>query len=244
MAAFLMNDSSKTRVLVVEDDIEFSQWMDDYLTSHGMECQCAATGQAALRAIADAAPNVVILDGGLPDIDGFEVCRKIKASHNIPVIVLTARDEEVDEVMGLEAGADDYLTKPVRARALLVRIQRLIDRESTTGTDLLDNPTNVLCVNGVQLCWGSRTATHSGTEVYLSSQEFELLWILVSNAGNVVGRNQLVEALRGFEFDGFDRSIDLRISRLRRKLCDDPANACLIKTIRGKGYLFSAKGAS
>lgn len=234
-----MGDSYKPRVLVVEDDIEFAEWMNDYLTSRGMECHCVGSGKEALLVIADTAPNVVILDGGLPDIDGFDVCRQIKASRNIPVIMLTARDEEVDEVMGLEAGADDYLTKPVRARALLVRIQKLIERKNTANAEPLNNTADVLCVNGLQLCWSSRTATQSGTEVYLSSQEFDLLWMLMSNAGHVVERNQLVEALRGFEFDGFDRSIDLRISRLRRKLCDDPAKASLIKTIRGKGYLFS-----
>lgn len=234
-----MGDSYKPRVLVVEDDIEFAEWMNDYLTSRGMECHCIDSGKEALLVIADTAPNVVILDGGLPDIDGFDVCRQIKASRNIPVIMLTARDEEVDEVMGLEAGADDYLTKPVRARALLVRIQKLIERKNTANAEPLNNTADVLCVNGLQLCWSSRTATQSGTEVYLSSQEFDLLWMLMSNAGHVVERNQLVEALRGFEFDGFDRSIDLRISRLRRKLCDAPAKASLIKTIRGKGYLFS-----
>lgn len=236
-----MDESCKPRVLVVEDDNEFAEWMNDYLSSRGMECHCVGSGRDALLAVAHAAPNVVILDGGLPDIDGFDVCRQIKASRNIPVIMLTARDEEVDEVMGLEAGADDYLTKPVRARALLVRIQKLIERERerAASSEPFNDSTDVLCVNNLQLCWSSRTATQSGTEVYLSSQEFELLWILMSNAGNVVERNQLVEALRGFEFDGFDRSIDLRISRLRRKLGDAPANAALIKTIRGKGYLFS-----
>lgn len=234
-----MDDSHQPRVLVVEDDVEFAQWLHDYLSSRGMECHCVGNGKDALLAIANAAPKVVILDAGLPDIDGFDVCRRIKANHTIPVIMLTARDEEVDEVMGLEAGADDYLTKPVRARALLVRIQKLIERENAATAGQLNDSTDVLRVNNLQLRWSSRSATLSGTEVYLSSQEFELLWILMSNAGNVVERNQLVEALRGFEFDGFDRSIDLRISRLRRKLFDDPANAALIKTIRGKGYLFS-----
>lgn len=235
-----MNDSYKPRVLVVEDDFEFSEWMSDYLASRGMECQCVGSGKEALFAIAETAPNVVILDGGLPDIDGFEVCRRIKEKRNIPVIMLTARDEEVDEVMGLEAGADDYLTKPVRARALLVRIQKLVEREGTRAAEPNADSADVLSVNNLQLQWSSRTVKQSGAEVYLSSQEFELLWILMSNAGHVVERNQLVQALRGFEFDGFDRSIDLRVSRLRRKLCDNPAKASLIKTIRGKGYLFSA----
>lgn len=234
-----MSDYDRPRVLIVEDDIEFGEWMSDYLTSRGLECRCVASGTEALLAVADAAPNVVILDGCLPDIDGFEVCRRIKASCNIPIIMLTARDEEVDEVMGLEAGAEDYLTKPVRARALLVRIQKILERKMAPNTDPSKNWKDVISVNNVQLCWSSRSVKQGGAEVYLSSQEFELLWILISNAGHVVERNQLVEALRGFEFDGFDRSIDLRISRLRRKLCDDPAHATLIKTIRGKGYLFS-----
>lgn len=235
-----MIDSEKPKVLVVEDDGEFAEWLSDYLTSRGLECRCVGSGRDALAAVADAVPDVVILDGSLPDIDGFEVCRQLKGSWSVPVIMLTARDEEVDEVMGLEAGADDYLTKPVRARALLVRIQKLMDRGSPRLAETTEGSDDTLSINDLQLRWSSRSVKKSGVEIYLSFQEFELLWLLMNNAGHVVERNQLVEALRGFEFDGFDRSIDLRISRLRRKLCDDPAKASLIKTVRGKGYLFSA----
>lgn len=234
-----MKDSSKPRILVVEDDGELAEWLSDYLTSRGLECRCVGSGTEALAAVADQAPDVVILDGGLPDIDGFDVCRQLKGSWDTPIIMLTARDEEVDEVMGLEAGADDYLTKPVRARALLVRIQRLMDKGNSCSAGTAGNKDDTLSVNNLQLQWSSRSLRRSGVEIFLSSQEFDLLWLLMNNAGQVVERNQLVEALRGFEFDGFDRSIDLRVSRLRRKLNDDPAKASLIKTIRGKGYLFS-----
>lgn len=228
-----------SHILIVEDDIEFAEWMHDFLLSRGMTSRCVATGEAALLSVSQMMPDLIILDGGLPDIDGFDVCRRIKGQSITPVIMLTARDEEVDEVMGLQAGADDYLTKPVRARALLVRIEKLLERLWTDGVGVASTENDVVSLNGLEARWSSRSAKFFGKDLNLTSQDFELLWLLMSNAGNIVDRNQLVKVLRGFEFDGFDRSIDLRISRLRKKLGDDPAKATLIKTIRGKGYLFS-----
>lgn len=233
-----MTYTLKSHILIVEDDLEFAEWMQDFFLSRGMTSRCAISGEDALRSIAEMIPDLIILDAGLPDIDGFEICRHIKKQSVIPVIMLTARDDEIDEVMGLQAGADDYLTKPVRARALLVRIQKLLERAPTTGINTADSEKDILTLNGLKVQWSSRSAKLRDKDLNLTAQEFDLLWLLMSNAGNIVERDQLIEALRGFEFDGFDRSIDLRISRLRKKLGDDPAQASLIKTIRGKGYLF------
>lgn len=234
-----MQQIAKRKVLIVEDDLDLGIWVCDYLSSRGMLCAHVPSGQAALSFIASEDVDLIVLDGCLPDIDGFEVCKRVKAIGDFPIIILTARDEEVDEVMGLEAGADDYLTKPVRARALLTRIQKTLDRryESRAGAAL--ESVNRLAVGELVIEKSSLSVCVRGQPVTLTVPEFELLWLLASRAGEVVSRQSLVEELRGFDFDGFDRSIDLRVSRLRKKLGDDATNPSKIKTIRGRGYLLS-----
>lgn len=225
-------------ILVVEDDIELAQWTCDYLQAKGYQTQITASGNEAVSLILHSPPDLVILDGMLPDLDGLDVCRQVRSNYLGPIIMLTARDEEIDEVLGLEVGADDYITKPVRARALLARIRGLLRRQQNPAVTAPSNP-NQIKLAGLFLDKDSRLVSINDEAISITSSEFDMLWILASRAGEVISREQLVQALRGFDYDGFDRSIDLKISRLRKKLGDNPNEPYLIKTIWGKGYLLA-----
>jgi two-component system OmpR family response regulator/two-component system response regulator RstA len=173
----------------------------------------------------------------LPGKDGFEVCRAVRSQYRGVILMLTARDEDFDQILGLEMGADDYIAKPVQPRVLLARIKallrRLPPRRGANGES--DN----MVFGQFKISQATRTASLSGHTIDLTTAEFDLLWLLASHAGNVLSRDDLLQELRGIGFDGLDRSIDARISRLRKKLNDDPENPTRIKTVRGKGYLFS-----
>jgi DNA-binding response OmpR family regulator len=227
-----MNTSSNKTILIVEDDTELQQWIFEYLTGKGFSCSATENGKEAVKLIADNNPDLVLLDGALPGLDGFEVCKAVRSFYKGSIVMLTARDEEIDEVLGLEVGADDYLIKPVRARALLTRIQKLLDKKTISVS------TGVLSFNNLAIDPHAQSVFLSGSEIKLGSKEFEVLWVLASHAGEIVTRDSLLKELRGYEFDGLDRSIDLRISRLRKKLQDSAENPYRIKTIWGKGYLF------
>ncbi|MDN4501370.1 winged helix-turn-helix domain-containing protein [Alteromonadaceae bacterium BrNp21-10] len=239
-----MNKEQKT-LLLVEDDESLSDWIKDYLTTKGFNIIQCFRGDDAIPAIANIKPDVIILDGMLPGLDGFEVCKRIRPSFQGSIIMLTARDEEIDEVLGLELGADEYLTKPVRARALLTRINKQLTRtsphsiaESIQAHTLAAAPQR-LVFNGLSIDGLSRSVALNGNSIKMSSKEFDVLWILAMHAGSVISRDELITQLRGFEYDGFDRSIDLRISKLRKKLGDESRDPLKIKTIWGKGYLFA-----
>lgn len=227
----MMNQHPKS-ILIVEDDTDLQQWMADYLTGKGFSCTCTENGKDAVEIIFDCQPDVVLLDGALPGLDGVEVCKAVRSFYDGPIIMITARDEEIDEVLGLEVGADDYLIKPVRARALLTRIQKLLEKKSVAPSS------STLTFNSLVIDPHSQSVLLSGVDVRVTSKEFEVLWVLASHAGEIVTRNTLLKELRGFEFDGYDRSIDLRVSRLRKKLKDGTDDPYRIKTVWGKGYLF------
>ncbi len=226
----MMNQSNKT-ILIVEDDTDLQQWIADYLTGKGFTCVCTENGKHAVTLISDIQPDVVLLDGALPGLDGFEVCKAVRLFYKGAIIMITARDEEIDEVLGLEVGADDYLIKPIRARALLTRIQKLLEKKNTTFSKALTFGSLIIDPH-------SQRVLLSGIDVKLTSKEFEVLWVLASHPGEIVTRDALLKELRGYEFDGLDRSIDLRISRVRKKLEDHTDDPYRIKTIWGKGYLF------
>lgn len=243
-----MKESAKEQtILIVEDDTELARWICSYLDSRGYRCTATASGQHASALIGSLDPDLVILDGMLPDVDGLDVCKTARARCYLkPIIMLTSRDEEVDEVLGLEAGADDYLTKPVRARALLARIQKLLKHNlsaanvTTPSVESMQRmPPEVLEFGDMIIDSNQRLVTRGDTEVALSTHEFDVLWFLAMRAGQIVDRQALVQGLRGFDFNGFDRSIDLRVSRLRKKIEVDPSEPRRIKTIWGKGYLFA-----
>jgi two-component system OmpR family response regulator/two-component system response regulator RstA len=178
-------------------------------------------------------PDLVVLDLMLPVKNGFDVCREVRAFYPRPILMITAGTEEADEVLGLELGADDYLSKPIRPRLLLARIKALLRRGNEK--DVLRTRT----FGRFRIDSRSRTVTIAGTVIAMTGNEFDVLWLLASHAGEVISRDDLVTRLRGIDYDGFDRSIDIRISRIRRKLEDDPEQPVKIKTVRGRGYLFA-----
>jgi len=230
-------------IMIVEDDERLSDLTRDYLESNGMQVSVEADGARAVDRIKDEQPDLVILDLMLPGEDGLSVCRLVRPTYKGPILMLTARDDDLDQVLGLEMGADDYLTKPVRPRVLLARIRallrRLKDNPSVAGQNVEGNEdqTRVTFANLV-VDNSMREAWLNDDPIELTSAEFDLLWLLSSNAGRVLSREEIFTALRGIEYDGQDRSIDVRVSRIRPKIGDDPVNPKRIKTVRSKGYLF------
>ena len=226
-------------IALVEDDKELAEWISDYLAAKHYQVAIYHDGQQALDAFNFALPDLIILDGMLPSMDGLEVCKQLRMRSDVPIIMLTARDEEIDEILGLEMGADDYLTKPVRGRVLETRIKTLLRRTGTGHSPRVGQ--NKMSLGMLEICKTSRSVSLKGEAVNLSSNEFDVLWLLAEQAGEIVSRETLTQRLRGFEYDGFDRTIDLRISRLRKKLHDDASSPFKIKTIWGKGYLLAVE---
>ncbi|WP_191600247.1 response regulator [Marinomonas algicola] len=227
---------SKTseHILVVEDDPSLSEWISDYLVDHGYEVSVANRGDTAVELVEADHPDLVLLDIMLPVKNGFDVCKDIRKFYPLPILMMTACVEESDEVLGLELGADDYLSKPIKPRILLARIKALLRRGSEA------DQLAVRMFGGLKIDSISKSVSLNGMPVAVSSNEFDMLWILASEAGKVISRAELVQRLRGIDYDGFDRSIDIRISRLRKKLEDDANQPYRIKTVWGKGYLFAA----
>lgn len=233
----------KTRILLVEDDERLAELTAEYLRKNGFEVVVEARGDTAEKRILGERPDLVVLDVMLPGKDGFEVCRAVRPHYPGVILMLTARDEDFDQIFGLELGADDYIAKPVQPRLLLARIKALLRRAPVVASNTAEGGDGS---EPAELAFGkfhisqATRSTHLGDEVIdLTTAEFDLLWLLARHAGNILSRDDLLQELRGIGFDGLDRSIDARISRLRRKLGDDPENPTRIKTVRGKGYLFS-----
>ena len=220
-------------IMVVEDDRSLASWIADYLTSHDFLVTVATRGDEAVNLIRSDEPNLVVLDVMLPGLDGLEVCKQVRKFYHRPILMLTARDAEADEILGLDTGADDYLNKPVKPKVLLARIKALLRRES------VDEPEHIVRIGGLYIDPVSRSLLLNEQEVPLSSHEFDLLLLLAVHAGTPLSREKLISQMRGIEYDGFDRSIDISISRLRRKLGDDASAPTRIKTVRGKGYLLA-----
>ncbi len=226
------------RILLVEDDERLAELTSEYLTRNDFSVTVEGRGDAAEARILAEQPDLVILDVMLPGKDGFEVCRAIRHAYRGVILMLTARDEDFDQILGLEMGADDYIAKPVQPRVLLARIKALL-RRLPSATDSAAASGEEKIFGEFRISQATRTATLSEQTIDLTTAEFDLLWLLACHAGNVLSRDDLLQELRGIGFDGLDRSIDARISRLRKKLNDDPENPTRIKTVRGKGYLFS-----
>ena len=227
------------RILLIEDDQRLANLTAEYLRKNDFEVGIEERGDTAESRILNENPDLVILAIMLPGKDGFEVCRGVRSRYKGVILMLTARDEDLDQILGLELGADDYIAKPVQPRLLLARIKALLRRAPTTQDNDSENADGELAFGSFRISQATRS-THLGSEsIELTTAEFDLLWLLASHAGSVLSRDDLLQQLRGIGFDGLDRSIDARISRLRRKLGDDPENPTRIKTVRGKGYLFS-----
>jgi two-component system OmpR family response regulator len=225
-------------VLLVEDDLRLASLTKEYLEGHGVAVVHVSDGRRAQDEAVGGKFDAVLLDLMLPGKDGLEVCREVRARSDVPIIVLTARGEEADRVMGLELGADDYLSKPFSPRELLARIRAVVRRAKGRAGPSRD----VVRVGQLAVDPAAHRATLAGKEVFLTGYEFALLLALARRAGRVLSREQLMELARGSAEDAFDRSIDVHVSRLRQKLGDDPKHPRLIKTVRGAGYVLAGEG--
>ena len=222
------------RILMIEDDETLSSMTADYLSGFGMAVTVAATIAEGRQQMSAQGFDALLLDVMLPDGDGFEVCREVRARSDIPILMLTARGEDTDRIVGLELGADDYLPKPFNPRQLTARLRAILRRRSgarpsdgrmTFGTLIIERD--------------ARTLSVGGKERVLTGYQFDLLLTLAENAGRVLSRETLMDKVRGEELDAFDRSIDVHISRIRAAIEDDPKHPRRIITIRGSGYLFA-----
>jgi DNA-binding response OmpR family regulator len=226
------NKPESYRILIVDDDVNLNALLTEYLQGFGHVLVSASTAAAGRKRLRRELPDLLILDVMLPDTDGLTLCREFRAEYDIPIIMLTARGEVADRVMGLELGADDYMSKPFEPRELVARIQSVIRRakDGVRG--------EVLSCDGLRLETETRRVELDGNDVDLTSMEFELLKDLMESRGRVMSRDHLIERLRGIDADVFDRSIDMLISRLREKLGDGPKQPRFIRTVRMGGYQF------
>jgi DNA-binding response OmpR family regulator len=223
------------RVLMIEDDQSLSAMVEEYLEPLGIHITACATAAEGLRLLGKDAFDALILDVMLPDLDGFEVCRRVRAEHDIPILMLTARGDEMDRIVGLELGADDYLPKPFNPRELLARVRAILRRRPTAG----GKRERVLRFGRLEIDGGARAVRVAGEERPITSHQFDLLWALAIRAGRVMSREALMDALRGGVFEAFDRSLDVHISRIRAAIEDDPKRPRRILTVRGSGYVFA-----
>jgi DNA-binding response OmpR family regulator len=226
---------SPQTILLVEDDQELARVVAEYLTENGYDVWVHGRGDTAAERILCDQPDAVVLDVNLPGLDGLSVCRQVRDRYRGAILMLTARSEEVDEVLGIEFGADDYLAKPVRPRALLARLKSHLRRSG--GADAAIGPP--LVIGGLVVDPSRRRAELRGIPIELTSAEFDLLKLLADHAGVPLSRSDIYQSIHGMRYDSQDRSIDLRISRLRRKIEEDPARPTRIKSVRGTGYLLS-----
>jgi DNA-binding response OmpR family regulator len=224
--------TSARRILIADDEPDLRKMLTAYLQAEGFDTSVAADGlQAVAQARADR-PDLIVLDVGMPGIDGFEVLRRIRADSDVPVIMLTARSEEVDRVVGLTVGADDYVTKPFSPRELSARIKAVLRRGRRPGDE------EVLRFPGISIDLGRREVLRDGQPVSLSTLEFDLLAALASAPRRVFTRDQLLQRVWGFDSFGVDRVVDVHIANIRKALGDDAADSIIIGTVRGVGYRF------
>ncbi len=232
--------AGEAHILVVDDDREIRDLLARFLDSHGYRVTAAADGREMRAALDDWAIDLVVLDLMLPGEDGLSLCRNLRAGSSMPVIMLTAMGEETDRIIGLEMGADDYVSKPFNPRELLARIKSVLRRSGGETYGKKIPPEGVLEFGGWRLNSGSRELTSpDGVLVELSGGEFDLLCAFVNHPQRVLSRDQLLDLARGREAQPFDRSIDVQVSRLRRKIEADPKEPLFIKTVRGGGYMFA-----
>ena len=229
----------RCRVLLVEDNARLAASIRDYLENHNLEVFIEGDGGSVAERLERLRPDIVLLDLMLPGKDGLTLCREIRRSDRTPILILTAKGEDIDQVLGLEMGADDYVVKPVEPRVLLARIEAILRRARTGAAE----PRVARIIAGrLAIDSGRRTATVDRKALDLTTGDFDILWLLASRQGNVVTRDEILRVVRGIDYDGLDRSIDARICRLRRKLADAGGAESMIKTVRLRGYLFTGEG--
>jgi len=224
---------SKQKILIIDDDEKMNGLLQNYLTGFGYEVIACTNPVSGLQKIKTNLPDLVILDIMLPDMDGFAVCREIRKDYTIPVIMLTARGDVTDRIVGLELGADDYLPKPFEPRELVARMQTILRRASQQYI-----PSASLRFNRLEIVPEKQLVTLDGEAIEITTMEFQLLNFLAEKRGRIVTREQVMSSLRGIDWLAFDRSVDVLVGRLRQRLKDDPKNPQFIKTIWGTGYMF------
>ena len=222
-----------TRILIVEDESSFSEALEFLLGKEGFQVVTAATGTEALKKFEQGGIDLVLLDLMIPEISGAEVCRQIRAKSKVPIIMLTAKDSEIDKVVGLEIGADDYVTKPYSARELIARINAVMRRNGGEGEF---SDVRLLTVQGIRMDLDRHQVSVNGNPISLPLKEFELLEFLMRNAGRVLTRIQLIDRVWGSDYVGDTKTLDVHIKRLRAKIETDPADPKIIQTVRGLGY--------
>ena len=225
----------KKTILVIDDDKKLNQLLKDFLSDFGFQTLTATHPAEGLTKLRQKSPDLVILDVMLPEMNGFEVCKRIRQTHSVPVIMLTARGEPMDKIVGLEIGADDYVAKPFEPRELVARIQAVLRRSQKI------NDTRPRKLGRLEIDFSRRIVCLDGKPVDLTTNEFTTLALLAGNPGKVFDRDQILQELRGIDSDAFNRTVDITISRLRQKLKDDPQKPSFIKTVWGAGYVFIGK---
>ncbi len=223
---------TQSHILMIDDDVDLNALVTEYLARFGHRLVTATTAARGMAQLRREQPDLIILDIMLPDTDGLTLCREIRNEFDVPIIMLTARGEVADRVLGLELGADDYLSKPFEPRELVARIQSVIRRSAGRQSS------EALVSDGLRLEKETRRVNLDGNDLDLTTMEFELLKVLMESHGRVLSRNRLIERLRGIDADVYDRSIDMLVSRLRDKLGDDSHTPRFIKTVRLSGYQF------
>ncbi len=237
-----MDAAKKLRLLLIEDDVRLAQLVRDYLEQENFHISIEHRGDTALANFKPDSIDLVILDLMLPGMDGLKVCSSLRKVFSGPILILTAKSSDIDHVMGLELGADDFVHKPIEPPVLLARLRALLRRtHPALGHDSPAPVAELLKFGGLNINMQAHDVKLHGEAVELTTQEFDLLSFLARNAGKVLSRDDIFNNIRGIEYDGLDRTVDVRISRLRKKLQDNSTHAQRIKTIWGKGYLFVAE---
>ncbi|OGR10894.1 MAG: two-component system response regulator OmpR [Desulfobacterales bacterium RIFOXYA12_FULL_46_15] len=226
-------------ILIIDDDIKLIELLTEYLEQNQFRISYLLDGRHALEKISDKTPDLIILDYMMPGKDGLEVLRDIRTRHDLPVIMLTARGDDTDKIVGLELGADDYLAKPFNPRELLARIKAILRRQAIPSLISVQKNDCILQVDGLVLNRAAHTVEIKGRCTDLSTTEFNILEVLMKNPNRVLSRDQIMNMAKGRDFMAFDRSIDIHISKLRSKIEDDPSSPKRIKTVWGSGYMLT-----
>jgi DNA-binding response OmpR family regulator len=222
----------KSQVLIIDDDPKLNRLLTEFLSAFGFKVHAALSPSVGFKKLRRYKPDMVILDVMLPEMNGFDVCKKIRQDSSVPIIMLTARGEPTDRIVGLELGADDYLAKPFEPRELVARIQAVLRRLKTM------NVVSQSTFGRLTIDPKKRTAMIDDTPIELTTNEFTTLWLLARHPGQVLDRDRILQELRGIDSDAFNRSVDITMSRIRQKLGDDPKSPTYIKTVWGTGYVF------
>ncbi|PJB83653.1 MAG: DNA-binding response regulator [Acidobacteria bacterium CG_4_9_14_3_um_filter_49_7] len=230
-----MREKIKSRLMIIDDDVNLNELLKNYLSDFGFDVNTATRPRKGLLSLESGEYDLVVLDVMMPEMDGFAVLKEIRKKSNIPVIMLTARGEVMDRVLGLELGADDYLAKPFEPRELVARIRSILKR---SGSDEENGREEITTNSGLELIPARKEAKRNNELLDLTTMEYDMLELLVTKKGRILSRDFIMESLKGYEWEVYDRSIDVAISRVRAKLGDNPGSPRFIKTVRGAGYMF------